>query len=363
MLTIEYYLRGGRVKRPIDPASLRAYPRLGCSIASIVLKRTYPIREIASIYADCGVGFTTVNLLSAEWPSMKPIHVRSFLPVPDGQPWDLTAWNAEHFDRIDECRDEMNSRGIVVQWCFNELYGWSIRKAGSETPDARLGPWQQNVNGVDWVGPYYPNKTSAAAKKWDADMLAKVLPDSWQKKYLALAVPHLDLAHNFFLIGNELPEKSLHERTRDVVRAIQADAQVSVNRNEDTPGQYVNMKIGKEFDFLNYHGRKLKKPSDLDVTYSGNENFPTFRALLERPFVSATDKNSVEQERLMFSSDGARISDDPIETYDWDDLSAFAEEVFSHGASFEHQSRAKMTDWPNLNMIETDFLTTLASRL
>lgn len=336
----------------IDPATLTRYPRLGCSIASIVLKRTYPIREIARIYADCGVSFTTVNLLSAEWPSMKPIHVRPFLPVPDGQPWDLYAWNSEHIERIHECREEMNAHGIVVQWCLYELYSWSRRKAGPDTPDARIGPWKLNVSGVDWVGDL--------SKAWDSDMLAHVLPDQWSKDYLTRTVPHLDLAHNLFLVGNEFPEKSVHERVRDHVRSIQPGAKISVNRNEETPGQYVNMKIHREFDYLNHHGRLLKKPGDLDKTYTGNDNFPTFRSLLERPFVSMTDKNSVKQDRIIFSSDGARSSDDPVHTYDWNKLEAFAKEVIGYGASFEHQSRAKLTDWPNLHMIETDFLTKLA---
>lgn len=359
MSTVANWFFGAHAPAPIDYDALLKYPRLMCSIASLVVKRTYPIREVAKIYSDCGVTGTTVNLTSAEWPSLKPVHVRPFLPVPEGEPWDLYAWNAEHFDRIDECREEMNSRGIVVQWCFYELYSWSRRKAGPETPDAKVGPWKQNVNGVDWVDNY--------EKEHDSDMLAHVLPDPWSRAYLDRAVPRLDLSHNLFLVGNEFPEKSLHERTRDVVRAIQSDAKVSVNRNEDTPGQYTNMKIHREFDYINFHGRLLKRPSDLDRKIAGNSNFPTFRHVLKRPFVSMTDKNSVIQNRIIFSSDGARTDnalgskDDPTNPYDWANLEAFAEEVFSYGASFEHQSRAKLTDWPNLHMIETDFLTKLAT--
>ena len=310
----------------IDVPALKVYPRLGCSIASIVLKREYPIREIAKIYADCGVQFTSVNLLSAEWPSMVHQHVRPFLPANAEGIYDLYAWNPEHLDRIAACRDEMNSRGIVVQWCLYELYSWSIRKAGPDTPDARLGPWHRNVNGVDWVGPHYPAKTTAA-KKWDSDMLAHVLPDAWSKAYLTRTVPHLGLDRNFLLVGNEFPEKSLHERVRDHVRSIQPGALVSVNRNEETPGQYANMKIGKQYDLINFHGRRLKTISDLDRFYPTQESsVPSFRSLLMLA--------STQPKRIVVSSDGARISDDPVHTYDYGRLFDLAKALRDYDSNF-----------------------------
>jgi hypothetical protein len=340
---------------PIDVAKLRTWPRLGCSIASIVLKREYPIRQIAQIYADCGVQFTSVNLLSAEWPSMVHQHVRPFLPAHEVGKYDLYRWNPEHFDRVQECQEEMNGRGIVVQWCLEELYRWSIRKAGPDTPDARLGPFAKanNVNGIDYVGPYYPDKRSAEAKEWDSDMLAHTLPDPWERAYLARVQPFLKLGWNFLLCGNEFPEKSFHERVRDHVRSLLPNALVSVNRNDDTPGQYANMKIGRDYDLINFHGRHLNSQGDLDTVYpSSVSSVPTFRTLLKLA--------ETQPQRIVFSSDGARTSDDPVHTYDYPALFAFAFAVCAYGANFEHQSRCKLSDYPNLHLIETDWLTKLA---
>lgn len=338
---------------PIDLAKLKTYPRLGCSIASLVVNRQYPIREVAKAYADCGVTFTTVNLLSAEWPTLVPYHARPFLPANGHGQYDLYAWNPEHVERIQECAEEMNARNIVVQWCFYELYSWSIRKAGPGTPDARQGPWQQNVNDVDWVGPYYPAKHLTLAKQWDSDMLAEVFPDAWSKAYLGRIVPSLGLDRNVFLIGNEMPEKSLHERVRDFVRLLQPGAKVSVNRNEETPGQYANMKIGINYDLINFHGRRLKAPADLDRVYPPDESsVPTFRTLFK---LASTDPR-----RIIVSSDGARISDDPIDTYAYGTLRDLVRFLKPYGVSFEHQSRCKMSPFPNLHLLERDWLTSLA---
>ena len=347
---------------PVDPTGLRLDHSIGCTIASIILKRTYDIREVARIYADCGVTSTTVNLaLSAEWPSMRgDAHIRPFKTVPDGSQWDLYDWNPEHLDRVDACAYEMNSRGILVQWCYEELYRWSIRKKHPETPDARTGPYAlaANVNLIDYVGPHYGDPggpKSEAAKEWDSDMLAHVIPDQWSRDLLTRLEPHLGLDYNIFLVGNEYPEKSLHERMRNHVRAVHPFALVSVNRNEDTPGQYANMKIGVNYDYLIYHGHGMCTVEDLDRHWPESQSsVPTMRTLLEDP--------DVDTQRIQFSSDGARISDDPVNTYDYDALGEFALEVVcEYGCSFEHQSRAKMTDHPNLHMIETDFLTQLAT--
>lgn len=335
-----------------DDDALRLMPRpLGCSIASLVVNRGYDIERVADIYGECGVGLTTVNLLSAEWRDLAAQHVHPFVTPPAGQRYNLYQWNPEYIERVHHVREAMNSRGIVVQWCFYELYSWSRRKSGGSVPDARIGPWQYNHDGVDWVGPYYGTslEDKDEGKAWDANMLAHVLPDPWSRAYLDRHVVWLGLGANLFLVGNEFPEKSLHERVRDKVRALQPGAIVSVNRNDNTPGQYANMKPGRDFDYLNYHGFKLNRPEDLDIQWPKEQSsVPSFRALLE--------DSRVDKARIIFSSDGARTSDDPIHTYDYDALGEFADAVIDYGCTFEHQSRAKMTPVPNLDTIEVDWL-------
>jgi hypothetical protein len=311
---------------PVDDATLRHWPRTGMSIASLIVARACNIAETIRIFADCGVQLTRVNLLSALWDG---VNVLPYRRRPDGL-WDLIDWNPEYFDRLSEVRDRCNSSGIVVQWTNYELYSWSDRKLG---PQQINTPWRHNVNGVFWA---------------EDDSTFDVLPDAWSETWLGKVLPYLKADINPLEIGNEFPEKALHERVRDIVKRLQPDAQVTVNRNEDTPGQYANMKIGSGYDRIAFHGRLLKQVSDLDRVYPNEPTYKTFNQFF--------DRCPHDPKRVIFSSDGARISADPVNTYDWGPLREFAREVTKvRGCSFEHQSRAKMSSPPNHDHIETNW--------
>lgn len=326
---------------PIDLPALKVWPRgYGMSIASLVVARNCNIKETINIFADCGVTFTRVNLLTALWPEA---NVLPFRQRWDGL-WDLTDWNPEYFDRLSEVRDRANSAGIVVQWTNYELYSWSARKAGSQ----QLGtPWRNNINRVYWPAD---------------DSTFQLLPDPWSMQWFRKVVPYLRLNPNVFEIGNEFPEKELHWRVLHDIRSIQPDALIQVNRNEDTPGQYSNMMSRVNYDFIAFHGRQLKsiRPvkntagkiiwpmGDLDRPYPKEPNYRTFNHFF--------DRCPHEPRRIIFSSDGARISADTTDTYDWGPLREFAQEVVEvRGCSFEHQSRAKMTPPPNHHKIESQW--------
>lgn len=312
---------------PVPPPSseLNVWPRVGLSIAGLMVGSAHNIPETVRIYQDLGVQVTRVNLLSALWPGVDTL---PFTKLANGK-WDLYQWNQVYFDRLIEVRDRMNSAGIVVQWTNYELYSWSDRKPGSQQDGT---PWRNNVNGVNWV---------------EDDSMFDILPEEWSRNWITKVVPYLNLNVNPFEIGNEFPEKGLHYRVKDLVKAVNPTALIQVNRNEDTPGQYKNMKIGRDFDFIAFHGNKLKVKSDLNRVYSREPEFKTFNEFF--------DECPHDPKRIIFSSDGARSSSDPVNTYNWDALAEFVQEIKRKGCSFEHQSRAKMTPAPNHHMIETDW--------
>lgn len=312
---------------PVDKDTLKIYPRHGMSIAGLLVSSAANIPETVRIFQDCGVQSTRINLLSALWPQTDTL---PFSRRTDGQ-WDLTAWNPVYFDRLVEIRDRMNVAGIAVQWTNYELYSWSDRKPG---PQQVGTPWRHNVNGVYWP----PD-----------DSTFQLLPDSWSAEWFAKVQPYLGLDVNVFEIGNEFAEKALHER---VEALFPEDDQIQVNRNEDTPGQYANMKIGRNYDFIAFHGRKLKQVADLDLVYPREPDYKTFNEFFENcPH---------DPKRIIFSSDGARQSGaaglNPETAYDWAALREFFREVkFKRGCNIEHQSCAKLGAFPNHHLIEHEW--------
>lgn len=307
-----------------------AYPLRGMSIAGLLVSSAANIPETVRIFSDCGVQSTRINLLSALWPQTDTL---PFTRRSDGL-WDLYNWNERYFERLVDIRERFNSAGIVIQWTNYELYSWSDRKPG---PQQVGTPWRNNVNGVYWPAD---------------DSNFQLLPDEWSEVWVTIVQPYLKLERNVFEIGNEFPEKALHER---VAKLFPREALIQVNRNEDTPGQYANMKIGQIgglYDFIAFHGNKLKQVSDLDRIYPREPDYKTFNQFF--------NKCPHDPSRIVFSSDGARISADPVQTYDWQNLKEFFQEVhFNRKCSIEHQSRAKMTPFPNHHMIESEWFSSI----
>jgi hypothetical protein len=235
----------------------------------------------------------------------------------------------------------MNARGVLVQFTLTELYAWSQRKQGLPgVPDANQGPWRKNVNGIRWGVP-------------DDDVYFETEPKEWLTEYITRIVGRLKGAGVIWRLGNEMPEKGLHERLRAVVKRADPSAQTIINR-EDVPGMYANMRIGHDYDRTEIHG--LRDLAALDIVYNNGDATDrpdTFRKLLNR--------SDVDCKRIVLSSDGCRASStDDVNTYDWDALFQVAEYGAARGCSYSHQSRAKMTrihtGRADLGMIETEFL-------
>lgn len=313
------------IPSPINIPALQKQPRYGLSIASLLVNTQCNIEETLKRFIDAGANSTRINLLSALWAGVDCLPYNLTL---DGK-WDLFSWNTEYFERLQKIKELFNSAGINIQWTNYELYSWSKRKSGVQQNNT---PWRNNINGVSWK---------------EDDSTFQVLPDEWSKEWFKEICPLLGLDYNIFEIGNEFPEKALHERVRDYVRSIIPNALIQVNRNEDTPGQYTNMKIGKNYNFISFHGNKLKELNDLNRVYNKEPDYKTFQQFI--------NKCPHEKGRVTFSSDGARISSDSTNTYDWEKLGEFFQHMKNLGYGIEHQSRAKMTPAPNHHMIEIDW--------
>ena len=327
-------------------ASLLTWPRRGASIAALLVDPAWDFHEWARILGAYfgGRGLTRINILSADWPTPGGL-MWPFAKLANGR-YDLYSFNPWFLDRAVAIKHAMHQQGIVVQWTLLELYSWSNRKKGAGIPDGNLGPFRNNINGVKWGGLYTGDR-----REDDATLAA--LPDAWLTEFCRWMLPAIGGPGTVIEIGNEFPEKELHQRMAALIRSIVPGQEVSVNRQEDTPGQYANMKIGTAYDRIAFHGRLLKSVKDLhDRVYLDEPKYQTFDMFFQLcPH---------DPKRIIFSSDGARISNtDPI--YDWDHLLAFAEAVIDRGCSYEHQSILKMPQHRyDFSKVEHDFLTDLA---
>jgi hypothetical protein len=324
---------------------LTAWPRRGATIAQSLLDTRWDYEAWAAMLGSifAGRGLTQVNILSAEWPDNVPHFERPFVKLADGR-FDLRQRNEKFYDRLPRYVEAMNRQGVVVQLCFLELYSWSRRKFGLPF-NQNLSPFRNNVNGVSW-GP--------------GDETFDILPDAFVVELVERVVNTVKGAGVAVLPGNEFPEKPVHLKIADIVKRIDPYMRVIVNRNEDTPGQYMNMRVGRGLiDGIAFHGW-----TDLNFLA---QDFPDEPADRPRTFAQFFEKQSqlgspldIDFSRIICSSDGSRSSNDPIETYDWAELKKVFHFVARKGGSIEHQSRAKMTAGARLDLVEVDFLKAMA---
>lgn len=348
----DFLMLGGRLGG-VAPAAvdLTTWPRRGATIAQSLLDPRWDYEAWAALLGSifAGRGLTQVNILSAEWPDNAPHFERPFVRLPDGR-FDLRRRNPKFYDRLPRYVDAMNRQGVVVQLCFLELYSWSMRKFG--VPDQNLSPFRHNVNGVRWGGP--------SREEDDATLLS--LPDDFLTELVERVVQTVKGAGVALVPFNEGPEKDVHWKIAAIARRVDPGIRVITNRNDDTPGQYFNMQVGKDLvDGIAYHGWR-------DLSFLA-QDFP--REPLDRPRTFAQFFEKLAQDgrsldvdfsRVICSSDGSRLpSNDPIETYDWSELKKVFRFVTGKGGSIEHQSRAKMWPGARLDQVEVDFLKAMAA--
>ena len=328
------------------PGDLRLWPRRGATIAQSLLDVRWDYEAWAKMLGDIfgRRGLTQVNILSAEWPDNAPHFERPFMKLPDGR-FDLMSRNPRFFDRLARYVEAMNRNGVLVQLCFLELYSWSKRKKNLPF-DQNLSPFRNNVNGVVW-GP--------------GDETLDILPDAFVLELVDRVVRTVKGASVAFLPGNEFPEKPVHFKIAEAIKAVWPEAQVVTNRNEDTPGQYMNMHVGQgTIDRIAYHGWKNLSFLTKEYPDEPAKRPRTFKQFFDNKAQNGADLG-IDYSRIICSSDGSRSSDDPTNTYDWSELLKVFKFVADKSGSIEHQSRAKMWAGASLDVVEVDFLKQMAA--
>lgn len=247
------------------------------------------------------------------------------------QPWalrgdlrfDLDGPSGAYYEAVDRFVRAFNATGQHVVITVLELYTWSRGKAGLVwVPDRNRQPVRNNINGVKWGDPN------------DDDGGYFMLPDETLRAFIAGLVSTVGENRGVsFEIGNEMPEKDLHYRMRDWLRAAGWAGRIQVNRNEDTPSQYDNMKIGRDFDALAIHGRR--DLGYLDEDHGAEQHrHRTFRALY--------DSGDIGTHSFVLSSDGCRKTTHVDDAYDYPALTEVARDALARGYAFEHQACIKL---------------------
>lgn len=301
------------------PADVRG---VGVSHYTVVTDPQCDPAAFAAVTRDLGSQHTRIAFLFPDAWAIGTAHGGQY----DGLiPWarrsdgrfDLFDFEPRFWNRLDQALDAFAACGIHVVLTCLELYSWSRGKSGLPwVPDRDVQPQRLNVNGVSWGSP-------------DDDAGGFfMLPDPALRRLLWEIVSHVQGRPGVSLeIGNEMPEKEMHYRIRDGLRAAGYTGQIQVNRNEDTPGQPANMKIGRDFDRLALHGRD-------DLSYL-DEDFP--REPVHRTFRSAWSDPSIDRSRIVMSTDGVGFNQPPF--YDRDALVAVVHDHLSRGMAVEHQAR------------------------
>lgn len=324
------------------------WPAVGASYYTLATDPDVDVEYFAHELEQVGVTFTRFWLLDA-WAlgergddgKFLPGQYEGYLPVKRAEPFDLYDWSEAYFRHLRAVVDTLNTHQIWPQITILDLYTWSDRKAKNKwVPSVDKQPYRFNINGVRWGNPDDPT--------------FETLPDAWLSAFICKVVSTLDGSAWVPEIGNEMPEKEMHERILRALRECGWEGEVTINRNEDTPGQYWNMRIGDLYDRIALHN--LLDISYLDVEYPDEAPAgrpTTFRKMWEQ----------VEPNRVIISSDGSGGNPDYLSN-----LKEVACDALLRGASYEHQLAIKRNRFwgdGSLRMsdlsIDTGFLESLQS--
>lgn len=336
-----------REDAPMPPAPVSdVWPRLGLSYYTSLTDPRLDLPGFVARLRDAGATLTRVWLIDA-WA----VGAAGGTGCYDGRvPWEKMAdgrydlWHVSqsYLDHLRAYVEQMNAAGILPMLTGWELYSWSTRKAGLLwVPDAARGPFRKNRNNV-----YYADDGAF-------EVIGKSSgEDAFLGHFYLKVVTTLSGLTYTVELGNEMPEKPLHERLAARWREAGYRGGLCVNRQDDTPGQFSNMQIGVRYDRISYHGKR--DLAYLDEDYPHEPRYRTFRAF----YASGPDPA-----RIILSSDGCRKSIDVGAAYDYDALAEVARDTLEMGASYEHQSRIKLRGFTegrlDLDDLEVDWLRNL----
>lgn len=312
---------------PTSPPPTDTWPRLGASYYTSLTDPRVDLADFALRLADLGCTLTRVWLLDA-WAIGASAGTGCYDGLlawerqADGR-FDLWRVNPFYLERLRAYVEVMNAAGILPELSGLELYTWSDRKRGLLwVPDAARQPFRSNRQGLVYTGD---------------DAFARIgqptAEDAFLRHFYRQIVDTLSGLTYTVELGNEMPEKPLHERLREAWRIAGYTGTISVNRHEDTPGQYANMRIGQPggYDRTSFHGKR--EMAYLDEDFPREPRVRSFRAF----YASGPDAA-----RLVLSSDGCRKSTRVEDAYDYAALGAVFRDGLARGCSVEHQLALKL---------------------
>jgi len=242
----------------------------------------------------------------------------------DGR-YNLGHVNEEYWDITLETIRLAHERGLMMQLCFLDLYGWAASKQGMLwVPNRDWNPVRHNVNGVKWGD---PNDDWSYGHPENAQML----PDQTLKAFIAETCRRVPETGVYFRAANEAPQKEMHLRIEDAIREHRPNAFIITSRNEDTTGQYHNMVVNAGFDGLELHG--------LDHVNYIHEVMPG-----KVPDTWPEAWAEAEPRRVFMSTDGCRNGNtvDIGQSYDYQAVGDVLIDHKRRGFNYSHQSDRKM---------------------
>lgn len=330
---------------PVTAAS-DTWPRRGLSFYTSATDPRLDIGGFAARLRDAGAGYTRVWMLDA-WAigGGGTGCYDGYLPwlrSGDGR-FDLWAVDEAYLERLRDYVEAMNAVGVLPQLSGLDLYTWSNRKQGMLwVPPMHVQPFRNNRQGICYSDDSAFDRIGQRAGQ-----------DAFLGHFYGRVVEALDGLVWAVEVANEMPQKEMHVRLRDLWRLAGFTGSISVNRHEDTPGQFANMKIGREYDRIAYHGKR--DMGYLDEVYPDEPVHKTFRAFYA---------SEPEPSRIILSSDGCRKPGDPNpdDAYDYPALEEVFKDALERGFSVEHQSRIKLRGFTegriDLNDLEVDWMRT-----
>lgn len=313
---------------PTYPPPTDTWPRLGASYYTSLTDPRVDVAEFALRLADLGCTLTRVWLLDA-WAIGASAGTSCYDGLlawerqSDGR-FDLWRVNPFYLERLRAYVEVMNVAGILPELSGLDLYTWSDRKQGLLwVPHTTWQPFHHNRQGLRYAGD---------------DAFARIgqptAEDAFLRQFYRQVVETLAGLVYTVELGNEMPEKPLHERLREAWRLAGYTGTISVNRHEDTPGQYANMRIGQPggYDRISFHGKR--DLPYLDEAFPREPTYRTFRAFY--------DSRTAQPARVVLSSDGCRKSTNVDDAYDYAALGAVARDARAWGCGYEHQLALKL---------------------
>jgi len=263
-------------------------------------------------------------------------HQQPWLRLPNGR-YDLTRYSNAWLDELanfDRNFRRGGGRGHVL--CLQDRY-W----LGKDPTLNPLHPYRNNINGVYWSveDDYLYNGVD-----W---VLINLLSAIWV---------HLGYLPGPIKIANEFKEKPWHFAMAGALQANFLGIELICNRQEDSPGQFVNMEVGskdEEIDILEIHSGGAGGPEGTALRHGASALDASWPEEVEagRPdtirklVVNWLPEHGHRANSLHVSSDGGRLPNgDVTHAYDYPNLEEIAEFILGAGGSFMHQSCIKMAN-------------------